>query len=97
VQRLPPKPTSSKTAPHQQGIPLKIYANPAGFDRAEAEARKVGALLACKEFSWNLYGQPDSKSETVTIGQWVERFKTRYMQTHTLEERTWHRHWWRGV
>ncbi|MGB3493915.1 MAG: hypothetical protein WBA57_14390 [Elainellaceae cyanobacterium] len=91
---LPPKPRSSKTRAHQQDVTLKLYANPAGLQRAEAEARKVGALLACKEFSWSLYGQPESKSETVTIGRWVERFKTHYMQTHTLEERTWHRHWW---
>ncbi|MEH2270409.1 MAG: hypothetical protein V7K68_18660 [Nostoc sp.] len=35
---LPPKPGSNKTKPHQQYLALGIYANPAGLQRAEAEA-----------------------------------------------------------
>jgi hypothetical protein len=42
---LPPKP--GETQWKQRDIALKIYANPAGLERAEAEARKLGALLAC--------------------------------------------------
>jgi hypothetical protein len=41
---LPPKPGSTKKHPHQQDVSLKIYANPAGLERAEAEARKLGAI-----------------------------------------------------
>jgi len=52
---LPPKPGSPKTTSSQQTIALDIYANPAGIKRAEAEARKVGGQLACKEFSWDIY------------------------------------------
>ncbi len=36
----------------QQRISLGINANGAGVSYAEAEARKIGALLACKEFDW---------------------------------------------
>ncbi len=52
---LPPKPDSQKTKPYQQRLYLGIYANPAGIKKAEAEAKKVGGLLACKEFSWEPY------------------------------------------
>ncbi|NJL36535.1 MAG: hypothetical protein HC899_07030 [Leptolyngbyaceae cyanobacterium SM1_4_3] len=33
----------------------EFIANPAGLERAEAEVRKLGVLLACNEFSWTLY------------------------------------------
>ncbi|MGG6241554.1 hypothetical protein ACQ4N7_23255 [Nodosilinea sp. AN01ver1] len=74
---------------------MQIYANPAGLERAEAEARKLGALIACKEFDWCTY-RPDvvQTAETLTTGQWVERFKAEYMRTHSLKETTWHFHWW---
>ena len=52
---LPPKPNSTKLKSHQQRISLGFYANPAGISQAEKEARKVGALLACREFSWEPY------------------------------------------
>ena len=45
---LPPK--AGETTWKQRDVSLRIYANPAGLERAEAEARKLGALLACKEF-----------------------------------------------
>ncbi|MEH2156484.1 hypothetical protein [Nostoc sp.] len=35
---LPPKPGSNKTKPYQQYLALGICANPAGLQRAEAEA-----------------------------------------------------------
>ena len=74
---LPPKPSSNKTAPSQQTIALNIYANPAGIKRAEAEARKVGGQLACKEFSWEPYLK-DRPKPTAKVTQWAERFKENY-------------------
>jgi hypothetical protein len=90
---LPPKPGSEKHKPYQQEISLQIYANPAGLERAEAEARKVGALLACKEFAWSTY-QPESVTpRKLTTEEWIERFREHYLRTHTLTERTWNKHW----
>lgn len=77
---LPPKPKSTRTQPHQQDLTLKIYANPAGLERAEAEARKLGALLACKEFDWSLYQQPEA-TESKTCGDWVMQFKQYCLDT----------------
>lgn len=74
---LPPKPDSVKTQPWQQTIALDIYANPAGVNRAEGEARKVGGLLACKEFSWAPYYQPKVKPER-TVGEWAAKFERDY-------------------
>jgi integrase len=71
---LPPKPGSSKTKPFQQRIYLKIAVNPASITLAEKEARKVGALLDCKEFQWQTYLPPQS-IPTATIGEWLERFE----------------------
>jgi hypothetical protein len=59
----PLKPDSSKNQPYQQRLALGFHANPK-ISLAEAEARKVGALLDCKEFSW----QPDLKASGCTFG-----------------------------
>jgi len=40
---------------HQQDIPFGIYANIAGIQKVEQEARKIGALLAAGHFSWTPY------------------------------------------
>ncbi|NJO73288.1 MAG: integrase [Leptolyngbyaceae cyanobacterium RM1_406_9] len=79
---LPPKPNSTKMQMHQQDVSLGIYANPAGLERAEAEARKLGALLACKEFSWTLYLQDELKPNVVTCGDWLQRFKQYCLDTN---------------
>lgn len=52
---LPPKPGSKKDKPHQQEIASGFRANPAGISAAEKEARRVGALLESKAFSWLPY------------------------------------------
>ncbi len=48
---FPPKADSTKSSPFQQRLALGCHANPAGISFAEAEARKIGALLDCKQFS----------------------------------------------
>jgi hypothetical protein len=70
---LPPKPGSGRTKPFQQRIYLKIAANPASVTLAKKEARKVGALLDCKEFEWQTYLTPRSAPAT-TIEHWLKRF-----------------------
>jgi hypothetical protein len=47
---LLPRPGSTKLAPHQQLITLNVYANPAGLKKAEAEAHRIGTLLAIGKF-----------------------------------------------
>lgn len=76
---LPPKPGSEKLEPYQQRISLGIYANPAGLKEAETEARKVGALLACREFTWEPYLRTAARGET--CGDWVERFAGQFKPT----------------
>lgn len=82
---LPPKPGAGKDAPFQQRISLGIQASPIGLKEAEQEARKVGALLACKEFSWEPYLPKSARAET--IGDWVGKFSARFRQT--VSEVTW--------
>lgn len=79
---LPPKSQSERDDPFQQEISLKIYANPAGLERAEAEARKLGALIACKEFCWDLYCGVAKSQATLTCGYWIERFKDYCLSTN---------------
>lgn len=74
---LPPKPTSSKTCRHQQRISLGVKDTPAGLQYAEREARKIGALLDCKEFDWNPYLKA-AKPPTEKVSDWVEQFKADY-------------------
>jgi len=78
---LPPKPGAKNTKPHQQYVSLQIYANPAGLERAEAEARKLGALIACKEFDWTPYLRRVPKDK-VTCKDWVEHFKKYCLSTN---------------
>lgn len=74
---LPAKPSSGNVAASQQTIALDIYANPAGIKRAEAEARKVGGLLACKEFSWDPYVGVTTRAAQ-TVAEWATKFKEDY-------------------
>jgi integrase len=89
---LPPKPGGKRRHPHQQELSLGIYANPAGLERAESEARKVGALLACKEFNWAEF-LGEAKPAQMSTAAVVEQFQQHYIKTHTLTERTWQKHW----
>ena len=50
---LPPKPGSNKKHPYQQRLSLGLRANLAGLKEAESEARKISALIDCKEFDWD--------------------------------------------
>lgn len=74
---LPPKPNSDKTSSFQQTISLGVRNTPAGLQYAEREARKIGALLDCKEFSWKPYVKP-AKPPAEKVSDWVERFKDDY-------------------
>jgi integrase len=67
---LPPKPNSSKLFPYQQRINLDADATPQGISKAEAEARKIGSLLARGEFIW--------QDAPVLIGELISRFEADY-------------------
>ncbi|MDX2244080.1 MAG: hypothetical protein NW224_25670 [Leptolyngbyaceae cyanobacterium bins.302] len=58
---LPPKSDSNETCYSPQRISLGISASLLGLIKAEKEARKVAALLDCKEFSWQPYLMPQHK------------------------------------
>lgn len=75
---LPPKPGSNKTKPYQQYIALGIYNNPAGLQRAEAEAKIVGGLLARSEFDWNRYLTPEQELGIGDWESWINKFKEDY-------------------
>ena len=86
---LPPKP--GETKPKQRDLTLGIYANPAGLKRAEAEARKLGGQLACKEFSWEDWLKPEQKPIQL-LGVLIERFEKDYFSRRARtakSETTW--------
>lgn len=72
---LPPKPNSTQTKPHQQRIRLGLYANPISIKQSEAEAKKLGALLSCREFLWEPYLK---EKPADTVAEWVAKFETDY-------------------
>jgi hypothetical protein len=39
--QFPPKPNSERKDPHQQRLSLGLYGNPAGIQRAEAQAKRI--------------------------------------------------------
>lgn len=71
---LPPKPNSHETRKYQQRIALSLAATPSGIKIAEREARKVGALLECKQFDWTPYLTPGRK-QSETVSDWVSQFE----------------------
>lgn len=74
---LPPRPTSSKTKPHQQRISLGVGAHPAGVKLAENEARIIGALLDGGKFDWIPYLNGKSKPAQ-TIAEWAAKFEAEH-------------------
>jgi hypothetical protein len=92
---LPPKPNSQASTDYQQRLALSIHANPLGVKLAEAEARKVGALLDCKEFLWSPYLKDEVNS--VTCGDWIIKFEKDYFakrDRNPKTETTWTKSYW---
>jgi len=86
VATLPPKSESTKDRPYQQRISLGIYASVAGLKQAERLARLLGIELAEQAFSWATWSKiSEDSEETVTAGQWVERFRA----TLNISEESW--------
>jgi integrase len=74
---LPPKPDSLKTKPHQQKISLGVFANGAGLQYAQKEARKLGDAIAFKLFNWKDYLiQPEE--QMITVGILIKDFEKDY-------------------
>ena len=63
---------------HQQDVPLGTYANIAGIQKGEQEARKIGALLALRQFSWAPYLRRHQKQPL--IGEIIPEFKKDYFR-----------------
>jgi integrase len=88
---LPPRPESLKCKSHQQFIPLDIYANPAGFKRAEMEAHRIGTLLALGKFDWAEFLAPEIP-DLVPVSSWLKTLEERYFeqrQRTTKSQGTW--------
>jgi len=90
---LPPKPDSNQRNAHQQRISLGVRANPAGLKFAEAEARKIGALLACKEFDWTPYLK-ESSPQSQTCGDWIALLEQDYFRRRSRTQKS--ETTWRG-
>lgn len=87
---LPPRPNSIKNVPHQQRIYLDVFTTVAGIQYAEAEAKKVSALLDQHRFDW----QPYLKEPLPVTGQQqyinelVKQFKADKL-AQGISDRTW--------
>ena len=91
---LPPKPQCNKTSPYQQRIYLGIYANNAGISYAEAEAKKVGALIAQDKFDWLPYlKEIEQPTNQVPIVELIEKFKTDYFAKADRAPITWQKNY----
>lgn len=91
---LPPKPGQTGK-PYQQRIYLKISPTPSGLKRAEKEARKISALLDCKEFDWKPYLKPQSAKVISQLEDKsaIDRFHQDYLDRGG-KELTWKTDYW---
>jgi integrase len=88
---FPPKPGSTKDKPYQQRIATGIHANGLGIKTAEAEARKVGALVDCGEFDWLPYIK-EIEAPPLLVSDWVKKFEIDYFtrrERNPKSETTW--------
>ena len=83
-----PKPGSNKIKPCQQDIPLGIYANPAGFQRAKVEALNASAALASKNFKWSDWGVEDKNGLSQPISFWLDAFEKDYFSKRYRTEKS---------
>ncbi|MGK7913299.1 MAG: hypothetical protein AB4050_17740 [Synechococcus sp.] len=83
---LPPKPNSIRKKPYRQEIALGAKTTVAGVKYAEAEARKLAALLDCREFSWEPYITEEVGGRTVE--SWVEKFEVDYFTRRSRTPKT---------
>jgi integrase len=77
---LPPAPDSPKTSPHQQHLRLALRANLAALKQAEAMAKKIGAALDLKEFTWADYARAKNKPANQTVADWCMSFEVDYFE-----------------
>ncbi len=73
---LPPKPGTDKDQPYQQYLSLGMYANAAGIQQAEKQAKKLSSQLALKEFDWKDWIESEQPLESV--GYWIDKFEKDY-------------------
>jgi integrase len=86
---LPPRPNSTKTVPHQQRIYLDVYTTVAGIQYAEAEAKKVGALLDQHRFDWQPYLKESIELvEQRSLSELIVQFKADKL-SQGISDRTW--------
>jgi hypothetical protein len=91
VATLPPKPGSTKVRPHQQTIALGVPDSKMGIQRAEREAKIVGALLINGQFSWERYLTAAADREPVAA--LVRRFERSHRRQHQISDATWADHY----
>ena len=80
---LPPKPESERERAFRQEIALGSKATVVGVKYAEAEARKLSALLDCNEFCWEPYLRAGRQG--MTVGDWVDQFEEDYFTMKNVE------------
>lgn len=85
---LPPKPDSPKEKAHQQYLSLGIYANPDGLKFALKEAKKIGILNACGEFSWEPYLRQKTPQKMDCPEVAIAQFTTHYFSTRPDNPKT---------
>jgi integrase len=86
---LPPKPGRGLTKPRNQRIALGVYANPAGFKRAKAEALKLSGELTMGKFEWENWGGGERQQlEAKTVANWVREFEASYFTRRSRTPKT---------
>lgn len=91
VATLPPKPNSTKVRAYQQVVSLGVPDSTLGIQRAEREAKIVGALLINGQFSWDRYLKAAADRETVA--ELVKRFERSHRRRHRISDATWADHY----
>lgn len=86
---FPPKPTSQRSAAHQQKLATGKPCNGAGLDAAERMAKQIAGELIAGRFDWEDWNQHLSQRlrRPKRVGEWIEAFAED--KRGTVEVSTW--------
>jgi integrase len=89
---LPNKP-GEPSGRKQHEISLRIPRTKDGLKRSEREAHQLAQRMVEGSFDWAIYADPKKDPQTKSIGQWIEEFRAHYINTHSIQEKTWKNTW----
>jgi integrase len=74
-------------------VALRLPASQAGLKQAETNAHGVDKAIREGSFNWAEHIDPRHDPQAKPIGQWIEEFRSHYLSSRSIKEKTWTNTW----